>query len=250
MMKKQFLALFLLLALALVAQDDCIPKQPDRLVNDYTGETLNRQQINRLEQKLRAYNDTTSTQIAVVIMPNTCGEEIKFFTAQLGEKWKVGQSGADNGCVMLLSMENRKIAIQNGYGLEATLTDAMSRRIIEQVILPEFKQGDFYSGIDKGTTAIIQLLAGQFEGDGGSDSTIKRNLPIGAIIFLIILFFIIFNRGGRGGRGGYRGGGGYWIGGFGAGRIGGGGGFGGGGGGGFGGFGGGSFGGGGASGSW
>lgn len=246
-MKKHLLAIFLFLSLALFAQDDCIPKRPDKLVNDYTGSTLNRQQLNALEQKLIAYNDTTSTQIAVVIMPNICGDEINFFTAQLGEKWQVGQAGSDNGCVMLLNMEDREIAIQNGYGLEATLTDAMSRRIIEQVILPEFRQGDYYTGIDKGTTAIIQLLAGQFEGNGGGRK-VNRNLPFGAIIFLIILFFIIFNRGGRGGRGGYRGGGGYWIGGFGGGHTGGGGGFSGGGG--FGGFGGGSFGGGGASGSW
>lgn len=182
-------------------------------------------------------------------MPDICGEEINFFTAQLGEKWQVGQANADNGCVMLLSIKDRQISIQNGYGLEATLTDAMSRRIIEQVILPEFKRGDYYTGIDKGTTAVIQLLAGQFEGDGGNRK-VKRGLPFGAIFFFVILLIIIISRGGgRGGRGGYRrGGGGYWIGGFGGGHMGGGGGFSGGGG--FGGFGGGSFGGGGASGSW
>jgi uncharacterized protein len=184
----------------------------------------------------------------VVIMQNICGDEINYFAAQLGEKWGVGKQGADNGCVVLLSMDDRKIAIQNGYGLEATLTDAMSRRIIEQVILPEFRNYDYYSGLDKGTTAIIQLLAGQFEGDGGNRK-VKRGLPFGAIFFFVILLIIIMSRGGgRGGRGGYRGGGGYWIGGFGGGHTGGGGGFSGGGG--FGGFGGGSFGGGGASGSW
>ncbi len=246
-MKYKLLAFLLVLTTALFAQNDCIPERPNRLVNDYTN-TLSGGQIQQLEQKLVAYNDTTSTQITVVIMQNICGDEINYFTAQLGEKWGVGQQGADNGCVMLLSMDDRQIAIQNGYGLEATLTDAMSRRIIEQVILPEFRKDDYYSGLDKGTTAIIQLLAGQFEGDGGNRK-VKRGLPFGAIFFFVILLIIIMSRGGgRGGRGGYRGGGGYWIGGFGGGHMGGGGGFSGGGG--FGGFGGGSFGGGGASGSW
>ncbi len=247
MMKNLLIILFF--PLALLAQNDCIPERPRRLVNDYTS-TLSGGQVNALEQKLRAYNDTTSTQIAVAIMANTCGDEIKFFATQVAQKWGVGQAQEDNGCIILLSMDDREITIQNGYGLEEYLTDAMTKRVIETVIIPEFKNGNYYAGLDRGTDAIFQVLAGQFEGSGGGGGNSGRpSIPIFAIVIIIfIILSVIRNRRGGGGRGGYRGGG-YWIGGFGAGGFGGGssGGFGGGG---FGGFGGGGFGGGGASGSW
>ena len=168
---------------------------------------------------------------------------------EIAHEWGIGQANEDNGCIILMSMEegNRKIAIQNGYGLEEYLTDALTKRIIEQVILPDFKQGNYYGGLDNGATAIMQLLDGKFEGSGPKE----KGIPYGTIVFLILLFVFIFinrNKGGRGG--GLRGGGGYWIGGFGSGGMGGGGGGFSGGGGGFGGFGGGGFGGGGARGSW
>lgn len=237
-----------LFSLALVAQNNCIPKRANKLVNDYTN-TLTSGEIKQLEQKLVAYNDTTSTQIAIVILPDLCGGDANMLAVEIAHEWGIGQANEDNGCIILMSMEegNRKIAIQNGYGLEEYITDGLTKRIIEQVILPDFKQGNYYSGLDNGTTAIMQLLAGNFEGSGPKE----KGMPLATIIFLILLFaFIFFNRnkGGRGG--GLRGGGGYWIGGFGAGGYGGSGGGFSSGGGGFGGFGGGGFGGGGASGSW
>lgn len=243
-MKLRLVIALIFAGFALFAQDDCIPARPNKLVNDYTGNTLKKAQVEALERKLVAYNDTTSTQITIVIMNNICGEEINFFTAQLGQKWGVGQGEADNGCVVLLSMEDRKVSIQNGYGLEEYLTDAMSKRIIEQVIIPHFKNDEYYEGLNDGTTAIMQLLAGKFEGSPHKD---YDGPPVIVIIFIILLIIFLVSRGGRGGRGNRGLGGGYWIGGFGGGSLGGGGGFGGGG---FGGFGGGGFGGGGASGSW
>lgn len=240
------LALFT--SFASFAQNTCVPQRANKLVNDYT-QTLSAGEISSLENKLVAYNDTTSTQIAIVILPDLCGNDANMLAVEIAHSWGVGQADKDNGCIILMSMEegNRKIAIQNGYGLEEYLTDALSKRIIEQIILPQFKQGNYYGGLDDGTTAIMQLLAGNFEGSGPST---QKGMPYGTIIFLILLFLFIFfnrNKGGRGG--GLRGGGGYWIGGFGSGGYGGsGGGFSGGGG--FGGFGGGGFGGGGASGSW
>ena len=245
-MKVRFSILFILFGFAVLAQNDCIPPRPNKLVNDYTETTLTGSQIAALERKLVAYNDTTSTQITVVIMRNICGEEINFFTAQLGEEWGVGQGEADNGCVVLLSMDDHKVAIQNGYGLEEYLTDAMSRRIIENVMIPHFKKDEYYEGLNDGTTAIFQLLAGKFEGTGPHKD--YNGPPVIVIIFIVLLIIFLASRGGGKGNRGYRGGGGYWIGGFGGGSLGGGGGFSGGGG--FGGFGGGSFGGGGASGSW
>ncbi len=244
-----FLSLFV--SSLLFAQSKCIPERANKLVNDYT-QTLSSSEIAQLESKLVAYNDTTSTQIAIVILPELCGEDINMLAVEIAHAWGIGQADKDNGCIILMSMEqgNRKVAIQNGYGLEAYLTDALSRRIIEQIILPEFKQNNYYAGLDNGTTAIMQVLAGNFEGSGPKKD---KAFPYATIVFLVILFlYIVFNRkrGGGSGFGGSRGGGGYWIGGFGSGGFGGSGGGFSSGGGGFGGFGGGGFGGGGASGSW
>ena len=248
-MRQLLFLLTTVFTLSAFAQKDCMPPTPDRLVNDYTN-TLNASEVEVLEQKLRAYKDTTSTQIAIAILPSICGEDISFFGTNLAHEWGIGQSKEDNGCLILLSMEegNREISIELGYGLESIITDGMTKRIIEQVILPQFKQDQYFSGLDQGTDALFKALAGQFEGSPNEPAQRFPWFPL--IILAIILFVVIGKGGGKGGRGFRSGGGGYWIGGFGGGHLGGGGGFGGGGGGGFGGFGGGGFGGGGASGSW
>ncbi len=248
---KYFSAIIItLLALNLEAQR--FPESPDppQLVNDFAG-VLNGSQQSQLESKLVNYSDSTSTEITVVIVKSIGGEDPNLYAAELGEEWGVGRKGKDNGLVFLIAVNDRQMAIQNGYGLEAKLTDYDTKLIIENYILPEFKKGDYFAGIDRGTDQIILLLAGEFKGSGnrrGQDS--KKGIPVIAIIIILIILFTVFrNRGGGGG--GFRGGGGYWIGGMGG--LGSSGGFGGGssfGGGGFGGFGGGSFGGGGASGSW
>lgn len=251
---KYLLPLFLLLfafAGQLSAQESRFPKpmNPPRLVNDFTG-TLSKSETAQLENKLLRYNDSTSTEIAVVIVQSIHDEDPNLYAAELGEKWKVGRKGKDNGLVFLVAVGDRKMAIQNGYGLEEKLTDLETKLIIDNYITPEFKKGNYYKGIDRGTTQIFKLLNGTFKGKPNRRSKNKREnyLPFILIIALFIYFFAR-KKGGGGRKGGYRGGGGYWIGGFGGSSFGGGssGGFGGGG---FGGFGGGSFGGGGASGSW
>lgn len=212
-----------------------------------------------LEQKLIRYSDSTSTQIVVAIISSTEGENISYLGAQWGQKWGIGQDKKDNGILVLLAKDDRKIAINTGYGVEGSLTDALSRRIIDRVIIPQFKSNDYYGGLDKGVDAIFQVLAGEFKEertfDDTGDNPLSSFLPI-IIFFIILIILSTRNRRGGGrnggrrssgpdiwdiiilsnmGRGGYRRGGG---GGFGSG-----GGFGGG-------FGGGGFGGGGASGGW
>ncbi|TAI48107.1 TPM domain-containing protein [Flagellimonas allohymeniacidonis] len=240
-----------------------IPKKPSQQtsVYDYVN-LLQSSQKKTLEQKLIRYADSTSTQIVVAIISSTEGENINFLGAQWGQKWGIGQADEDNGILILLAKDDRRIAINTGYGVESTLTDLMSKRIIESVIIPEFKKGDYYGGLDKGADAIFQVLTGQFKEDRtfgeNQGFPIKALLPI--IIFIVILIILSRknrnNRGGRGGRdsgfdiwdiiilsnmgrGGYRGSskGGFGSGGFGGGGFGGG-------------FGGGGFGGGGASGGW
>lgn len=246
-----------------------IPETPkfQTSVYDYVN-LLSASQKSNLESKLVRYSDTTSTQIVVAIIASTEGENINYLAANWGEKWGIGDAKKDNGVLVLLAKDDKKIAIQVGRGAEPLLTDFQSKRIIERVIIPEFRKGDFYGGLDKGAEYIFKTLNGEFTGTRQQN---EKGFDSGIIIFIvmIIVFFIIVSRGNKNNKGGGRGfrrrgsvagsileaiilsnagrGGGSFGGGFGSGSSGGGsfggGGFGGG-------FGGGSFGGGGASGGW
>lgn len=251
----------LVLSLPVFAQSDrdFPPKpSPARLVNDLAGMMSSGEQA-QLEQKLIDFDRTTSTQITIVTIKNLGGYEIAQYAVELGNRWGVGRKGKDNGVLVLASMDDRKVNISTGYGVEGALTDATSGRIIRNEIAPQFKKGNYYEGFNKAADAIIAATKGEYtneEGDPGKSDG-KGGFPIGIIIFIIIVLWLgSRGGGGRGGGGymsrrGYRGFTGGWIGG-GLGGFGGSSGSWGGGGssGGFGGFGGGSFGGGGASGSW
>lgn len=244
---------------------------PPRLVNDLAG-VLGLQQQRALEQKLLRYNDSTSTQIAVVIERTTGGDDIFDYTYRLAEKWAIGQKDKDNGILIYVAAEDRQLRILTGYGTEGFLPDAAAKRIVDDVIVPEFRQGKYYDGLNKATTVIIRLSKGEYTADDigrGRRGQEEGIPPIVVFILIIVLFVIIsrymnngsgndddddggYYRGGRYERASRRRGGGGWVvigpGGGGGWSPGGGGSIGGGGG--FGGFGGGSFGGGGAGGSW
>lgn len=250
-----FLAsLLFLTALAANAQRE-IPPKPSTQTSVYDeADVLTSSEEKNLERKLINYADTTSTQIVIATIESLQGEYIATYATEWAHEWGIGQEGKDNGIFILLSKEDRKIWINTGYGIESTLTDALSKQIVENVILPEFRKGNYYSGLNAGTTAIFEVLAGTFEGTPqrrGGDGA-PSGFILMAIIFIIILVALSNKRGG-GKHGGHRRGGGLLDilvlsslgrGGFGGGSFGGGGGgFGGG-------FGGGGFGGGGAGGGW
>ena len=232
-------------------------------MNDYTG-TLSQSEVALLEQKLVAFDDSTSTQIAVVLIKSVGEYDINDYTSRLGEKWGVGGKDKNNGVVVLAALADRKVSIQTGYGVEGALPDGITRRIIENEIKPSFQQGNYYQGLDNATNAIIAYTKGEYKNDQPKK---QKGSPGGFpfIIIIIIIIAILVSRRGGGGGGQIIGGRGgaspfWWMlmgsqmgrgshGGGWGGFSGGGGGFGGGGGG-FGGFGGGSFGGGGSSGDW
>ncbi|MEH0156277.1 TPM domain-containing protein [Limibacter armeniacum] len=237
------------------AQD--FPKRPNppKLVNDL-AEMLIPADRSRLERKLVDYNDTTSTQIAIVTVTSIGGYDISDYTFQLGEKWGIGQQEKDNGILVLIAKNERKTFIATGYGIEAYIPDIYAKRIVDQVFIPNFKEGDYYKGLDKGTDIMIDLLDGKFQAMPSQTPQIPLWIPIAFIIGVFILMALM-KRGMHGKHiptrtiGGSRGIPPTWID-FsnGRGRFGNRGGFGNSGGGGFGGFGGGGFGGGGAGGSW
>ncbi|SOE20395.1 uncharacterized protein SAMN06298216_0890 [Spirosomataceae bacterium TFI 002] len=255
-MKNTLFYIFLFISSGLFAQDFPAPPSPPRIVNDFVG-VLSSQELNALEQKLVAFDDTTSSQIAVVIVKTVKPLDMSSYALQLGRKWGVGQKGKNNGIVLLWATEDRKVELAVAYGLEGAIPDGIAYRIVNQEILPYFKRSEWYNGLNSGTDAIIKYASGEYKAEPEE----AGEFPIwGFVIMLIILYFIFRsmknNGGGNIGGGKYRSGwpyttytgwgnhSGNWGGG--------GGGFGGGGGGGggFGGFGGGSFGGGGAGGSY
>lgn len=242
--------LFLLaFAVMLHAQLPSKPNPP-RLVNDYTG-TLTAHQVNILENKLVAYNDSTSTQILVLLVDDLQGYSIEQYATEIGHSWGVGQQGKDNGAVILVKpkkgSESGKVTISTGYGIEQYVTDATAKRIIEREMIPAFKENDYYTGIDNAVNVMMDLCSGKFTQDEYTDDD---GFPLWLIILFIIAIVIIFSKFSDGSGQNYSGGGSrtIWIPMGGGGYSGGG--FGGGSSGGFGGFGGGGFGGGGASGSW
>lgn len=181
-----------------------IPKEQTSLY-DYIN-LLSSSEKNNLEQKLIRYSDTTSTQIVVAIIGSTKGENINYLGAQWGQKWGIGQAKEDNGVLILLAKDDRRIAINTGYGVEHLLTDAMSKRIIERDIIPYFKNNDYPGGLNRGVDAIFEVLTGEYQGNRTSSNSSEA--PIGFILFLIIMFIIFIiaisknrrNGGGRGGR--------------------------------------------------
>lgn len=263
-MKKSLLLLCLcpLLAwLPLAAQDasDVPPRpSPPRLVNDLAG-LLQPEEVAALEQKLVAYNDSTSTQIAIVNLKSIDPYDISAYAYRLAETWGIGQKGKNNGILILTAVAERRVYIATGYGMEAVLPDAIAKRITEYTLKPNYKNGNFYQGLDEATNLIINVASGQYQADPqdreNGDSPTFFWLIIGALALIILVTLRRKGGGGRGGRGmrtlgapvfppvlfgDFSSGRGPFGGGFG----------GGGGGGGFGGFGGGSFGGGGAGSDW
>jgi uncharacterized protein len=274
MMKKIILSLLiLLLAGEMFAQFPAKPNPP-RAVNDFVG-ILKPEEVQDLENRLRAFTQETSTALVIAIVDDLHGYDYADYTIQLAQKWGIGQKGKDNGILIMVKPTGgkgqRHAFIAVGYGLEGVIPDAIANRIVQNEMIPNFRKGDYYGGLVAATNVLMDLTRGEYTADQYNEA-IKESenssvLPV--IFILLISLFLIFFRTGKqayayghannlgfwaafwlmmnsGSHGGYydnfhRGSGGF--GGFGGGS-----GFGGGGG--FGGFGGGGFGGGGAGGSW
>lgn len=244
-----------------------IPEKPNfqTSVYDYAN-ILSASEKTQLEEKLVRYSDSTTTQIVVITIESLKGEDVSQLATKWGQTWGIGGTKQDdNGVIILLAKAEKKIAINPGYGVEDRLTAGIGGTIIRNIIIPEFKAGSFYNGLDKGTDAIIDVFKGKFKGERKQASK-GNNFPILPFIVIIIIVLVLMfrNKGGGGNSGNNSGGGpslmdvillsslgrssGGGFGGFGGGSSGGG--FGGGGGGFGGGFGGGGFSGGGSSGGW
>ncbi|RLC50968.1 MAG: methanol dehydrogenase [Candidatus Cloacimonadota bacterium] len=200
-----------------------VPKLQGR-INDYAN-ILNSKQKAELEAFLHSQEMKTSSQIAVLIIPSLRGENLEDYSMKVVEKWKLGQKEFDNGVLLLIALSEKKIRIEVGYGLEHILTDMKCGYIIRNIIVPEFKKGNFYRGIFDGLQAISGLITNEFvitdeqlaKYRESQKKSSAASVPFGLIIF--IFFLLISSRrrgrggllpmiflgsmlGGRGGRGG------------------------------------------------
>ena len=143
-------ALFCLISSAFAQNLVAVPER--RIVTDLTG-TLSEPQQSALTQKLRAFEDRKGSQIAVLIVPSTEPETVEQYALRVSDAWKLGRKGIDDGALLLIAKNDRKLRIETRYGLEGPMPDAIAKRIIAEVITPLFKHGDFYGGIDAGVDA-------------------------------------------------------------------------------------------------
>ncbi len=257
-LSRRLLALLLLAALAGTAAAALpIPPPPDHRINDFAG-VLPAAERERLEEKLRSWERESSNQIVVAIFRSLDGESLEDYSIRLAQAWRIGQKSLDNGVIFLVFVDDRKMRLEVGYGLESKLTDALSSQILRQVVAPRFREGKIGDGIAAGLEAIEQVIAGTYKAAPQGQTGRARGgalFPIALLLIVVIGIFSIVVSGLRnshvrrqGWTGGSRGWGGPII--FPGGGWSGVGGGGGGGGGDFGGGGGGGFGGGGASGDW
>ncbi len=192
-MKRFFAFLFFFSIVFASAQTFKIPETPRKQtsVYDFVG-LLQPHHTKALEHKLLRYADSTSTQIVVIIIPTTKGEYIGTLAPRWAHKWGIGQSKEDNGVLVLVAHHDRKIGISPGYGLEHKLTAGVSGEIIRNIMIPEFKTGNYYFGLNNGIDAIIQLFAGTYKAKEKPKGKAKEEpFPYDAIIFIIVVFVIL-----------------------------------------------------------
>ncbi|RYY53101.1 MAG: TPM domain-containing protein, partial [Chitinophagaceae bacterium] len=220
-MNKSLLAFFVLLILALPATAQKFAERPNppRLVNDLTGKLLTGEQVSALEAKLVAYDDSTSNQIAIVIVDDLKGYSAADFAIGVGRDWGVGNKNFDNGIVVLISTGGgagkRDAFIAPGYGLEGVITDLTADAIIDNELVPGLKTGNYYGGLNSTVDALIAAAAGKYKAPADYRKKKGNGVNPMVIIILAVVLISLFSRGGGGGgmvsRRGYTG----WGGGFG-----------------------------------
>lgn len=167
--------------------------------------TLTKSELDDLNQRLKTYEDTTSNQLVTLLIPTLGGYPIEEVANEIFTKNKIGSKGNDNGVLILIAKNDRKLRIEVGYGLEGVLPDALCSSIIRNVIVPRLKAEQYYLAISDGINAIISAIGGEYIADKANEE--DEPISIFFIMILIILFIIIFNRGGGIPRGVYRSGG-------------------------------------------
>lgn len=203
--RKFFVAGFLLVHAFAFAQLE-VPELWGMRVHDEAG-LLSPQMREQLELRLKEYEDSTSNQIAILIIPSLKGEVLEDYSLRVAEKWKLGQKEKDNGVLLLIAVEDRKMRIEVGYGLEGVLPDVICSRIIRNEIAPRFRRSEFDDGVWAGVEAIIQAIGGEYtagdnEGGGDFDTlTAGEKALISLFVFTVLGVFTFIGLKSKGGAG-------------------------------------------------
>jgi uncharacterized protein len=207
------IAILLILAAAISAQALEVLPEPKGRVSDYTS-TLSSSQIETLDRTLAEFENQTTNQIAVVLIPTLAGDSLEDYSIRLAEKWQIGQKGRDNGVILLIVTQDRKIRIEVGYGLEGVLPDSLAGDIIRQVIAPRFREGRFFEGVEAGVSAIMAATKGEYRATGPSKrgSSDRSSISFFWLLFIFFVFLSVLTNSFRR-RGYYSRGGGWFIGG-------------------------------------
>ncbi len=186
---------FLLVALAGAQDLQPVPRLSAR-VNDTSG-TLAADQRSMLEAKLAAFERQKGAQIAILIVASVKPESIEQYALRVAEVWRLGRRGVDDGALLLIAKEDRRLRIEVGYGLEGAVNDATAKRIISETISPRFKQGDFYGGIDAGVDALIKVIAGEplpvatpAAPDDAANAGGEDSMAILMFVGVVLVFFV------------------------------------------------------------
>lgn len=206
---KRFLLVFLLISLSVTSASARDVPAARGYVNDLAG-LMSPGATLKLEQFLRDFEASDSTQIVVLTVDSLENETVESFAVKVFETWKIGQKGKDNGALLLLAKQERKLRIEVGYGLEGRLTDLLAGRIIDQEISPQLKQGNFDGGIIAGVVAMAEAVRGEYQGTGQTRRQKEKGSPFGLLFLLFFGLPLLARLGGH--RGGHRRGG-FYVGG-------------------------------------
>lgn len=186
MFRRKVFSLFLLVLISSFLFIGCTSgalPEPKGFVNDFAG-ILSDKEEKSLEATLVQYEEQTSNEIAVVTVKSLDGKSVEDYTMALAEKWQVGKEGKDNGVIILVAQEEKKIRIEVGYGLEPVLTDLTAKQIIDNEMTPRFKRDDFAGGIESATKAVMAVIAGTYE--PGQLPEESGGWPLWLIILVVI----------------------------------------------------------------
>ena len=168
-----------------------VPSKPGRRVNDY-AKVFSSKEADKLERKLKQFEDATSNQVVVAVFPSLEGGNLEDFSIRLAEQWKPGQKGRDNGVIILVFMRDRKIRIEVGYGLEGALPDAVCGSIISNEMRPRFKHNLIYGGINAAADAVIAATKGEYKPKKRTHRSRKKSSVFSIVFFLLFFGFAVF----------------------------------------------------------
>ena len=184
----------------LLAQDmEFLPDEPIGHMNDF-AKLIDQNRQEMLENKLRNYRDTTTNVIAIATLPDLNDFPIEEVATKLFNDWKMWHEDRYNGILIVIAPNEREMRIEVGYGLEGAVPDVVAGRIIREVLAPSFKQGDFYEGLDRATTIMIDLAEGEYEGNLTRERSSRSEDDIASlIVFFLFIAFVIYVSSRRGG---------------------------------------------------